>query len=361
MPKILFIPVSSETGVGEYQRSLNIAESLRAKFSHWEISFVINRHAPYASNCPFPCILVDKSPTKVKRELNKIIKAVSPDIVVFDASGRAGNFRVAKETGAKVIFISQHAKKTARGLKANRIRYIDKHIVVQPTFMRKPFTYFEQVKLRLNPLAIPTYVGTLYQQPDDSELAREFAFERTKANLLVVSAGSGSHYLDDGRLASDVYYDLALHGAMQQGLDVVFVSGVSCPKEYPSVAGVRVVKSLSNRAFLALLSQANFATLSGGSTLLQAIELGIPTLTSPVSKDQSARISACENESLCISASSNEQSLIAGLDTLLKRPHQIIDSLSRYSEQKDESLGMNYVLSMFVELMNLKQEACKNA
>ncbi len=360
MPKILFIPVSSETGVGEYQRSLNIAESLHAKFSHWEIGFVINRHAPYAPSCPFPCILVDKSPTKVKRELNSIIRAESPDVVVFDASGRAGNFRVAKETGAKVIFISQHAKKTARGLKANRIRYIDKHIVVQPPFMQKPFSFIEQLKLRFYPSATPTYVGTLFQQPDTSELVREFDLKRNKANLLVVSAGSGSHYLDDGRLASDLYYDLALYGAKQHDVDVVFVSGVSCPKEYSSLEGVSVVKSLSNRAFLGLLSQANFALLSGGSTLLQAIELRVPTLTSPISKDQAARISACAKKSLCISASSDEQSLQTGLGQLVECSHQLIDGLSRYRENSDQTLGMSYVLSMFTQLLSGNQEARNN-
>ena len=110
--KILMIPVSSPQGIGEYMRSLIIAQALAAKWPGLDIQFVLNKHAPSAASCPFPTHLLNNSATKEKAAVNQLLQHLKPDLVIFDCSGRASQARQAKKLGAKVVFISQHQKKT---------------------------------------------------------------------------------------------------------------------------------------------------------------------------------------------------------------------------------------------------------
>ena len=103
-PKVLFIPVSSPQGIGEYMRSLVIAQALQAEYPQLDIQFVLNKHAPTAAGCPFPTHLLNNSATKEKAAVNRILEQFKPDLVIFDCSGRASQAQMAKRLGAKVIF-----------------------------------------------------------------------------------------------------------------------------------------------------------------------------------------------------------------------------------------------------------------
>ena len=105
---LLFIPVSSLQGVGEYTRSLIIAKAVIKKWPDFKIYFVLNKHLPIIDSCPFEVLTTEDSATKDSNSVDEIIESVQPDLVLFDAAGRAANFQKAKAVGAKVTFISQH-------------------------------------------------------------------------------------------------------------------------------------------------------------------------------------------------------------------------------------------------------------
>jgi hypothetical protein len=62
--KVLFIPVSTNSGVGEYLRSLVIAEHLQQKYLNAEMHFILNENASYSKDCPFKTHLCNSSATK---------------------------------------------------------------------------------------------------------------------------------------------------------------------------------------------------------------------------------------------------------------------------------------------------------
>jgi hypothetical protein len=62
-PRILFVPVSGAFGMGEYARSLGIAQAVRRQWPKADIHFILSRQAPYAASAPFPSTLLDSSPT----------------------------------------------------------------------------------------------------------------------------------------------------------------------------------------------------------------------------------------------------------------------------------------------------------
>src|ERR1700733_10419308 len=62
-PRILFLPVSGPYGMGEYARSLAIAQAAQRQWPRGEMHFALSRHAPYAATVPFAATLLDSSPT----------------------------------------------------------------------------------------------------------------------------------------------------------------------------------------------------------------------------------------------------------------------------------------------------------
>src|ERR1700682_1179656 len=62
-PRLLFVPVSGAFGMGEYARSLAIAQGAAARWPGAAIQFILSREAPYAATTPSPATLLDASPT----------------------------------------------------------------------------------------------------------------------------------------------------------------------------------------------------------------------------------------------------------------------------------------------------------
>ncbi|MDC2889513.1 hypothetical protein [Psychrosphaera algicola] len=153
-------------------RSNIIASHFKSLHSDVDIHFVLSEQAPYKHDCQFPVHLTPSSPTNCTDEVNQIIDKLKPDIVIFDAAGRGQQMKHAMNTGAKVVFISQHPKKRAKGLMLSRLPFITQHWIAQPEFAMPALSIWERVKLALYRKPLPIYLGCLYQQPSLTEEKR---------------------------------------------------------------------------------------------------------------------------------------------------------------------------------------------
>jgi spore coat polysaccharide biosynthesis predicted glycosyltransferase SpsG len=312
-PKLLFIPVSSPEGIGEYMRSMIIADAVKQKWPDAQIRFVLNRHAPYAKDCHYQADLLDDTPTKCVQSVKDIISEFRPDIVVFDASGRRSQLAHAAKLGAKVIFLSQHKRKRSRGMKISRASVTDRHWVIQPEFVIGEISWLNKLKLKLINRPEPICIGPIFCQPDAS--AQFLLLEKyrlTRGDFVLFNAGSGGH-LVEGTLAADIYADVAQRHFTETGQTTVMIYGANYPKDIINTPGVVSIKKLDNQTFINLLTLAQFAVLSGGDTLLQAIALKVPMLVTPVSKDQPSRIKVCKDRELVVSGQSNLESIMQSL------------------------------------------------
>ena len=329
--RLLFIPVSSPEGIGEYMRSLQLAQTLKAEYGkQLDIHFILNKHTAYAKNCPFPTLLLNQSATKENTHVCQFIKQYKPDAVLFDCAGRAEQMKAAKKVGAKVVFISQHAKKRAKGLKLNRAGLIDTHWVVQPDYCIDPLSWYEKLKLSMLPLAHPANVGpfTVFasaQQKSDA-LTRYHLKEK---EFFIVNAGSGGHTVN-GVNCADLYFQAGLIIAKQTGLKGVVVFGPNYTKSLPKSDELICLPSQGGAEFLALLSQAKVALLSAGDTLLQAIALQTPTIACAISKDQGERLTRCTRTEVVYQAQLDIVDISEKVQTLLteSRYKYIIDKYS---------------------------------
>ena len=319
--RLLFIPVSSPEGIGEYMRSLQLAQTLNTEYGkQLDIHFILNKHTAYAKSCPFPTLLLNQSATKENTLVCQFIEQYKPDVVLFDCAGRAEQMKAAKNVGAKVVFISQHTKKRAKGLKLNRLGLIDTHWVVQPDYCIDPLSWYEKLKLNMLPLAYPDNVGpfTVFasEQQKSDVLTR---YNLKEKEFFIVNAGSGGHTLN-GQNCADIYYKAALIIAKKTGLKGVVVFGPNYTSPLPDTDELTCLASLQGEEFLALLSQAKVALLSAGDTLLQAIALQTPTIACAISKDQGERLTRCTRTEVVYHAQLDIADIFAKVQTLLSEP-----------------------------------------
>ena len=334
-PRILFIPVSSLSGIGEYMRSLIIANAVQAKYPHADIHFLLNREVGYQKNCPYTVHLSNGSATKDTNSVNKLIQELHPDLVIFDASGRAKQFKQAKKSGALVAFISQHKAKRSRGLKLNRLFHTDVHWVVQPSFCIEPLTLFEKMKLTLFKKPRPKNIGAVFTEPKLANKDEVFSNHSLMNEAYILfNAGSGGHK-NKGELSTDLYYLAAQKIHQKTGIKCVVIFGDNYPHEIPVHGGdsdILCIKSLSNEDFVVLLNHAKACVVSAGDTLLQCIELKKPTVAAAVSKDQPRRLRTCAQEGLVLAAKLTVNDLYHQTCLVLEHSQQV-HLISRMEKQ----------------------------
>jgi len=350
-PSILFIPVSSPSGSGEYYRSLILAEEFKKIYPSADIHFILNRYVCYADSCPFPTHLSKHSATKDTPKVKQVIKELRPDLVIFDCSGRASQFKYAKSMGCKVIFLSQHRKKRARGLKLSRMFYYDLHWVVQPDYTIPPLSWMEKLKLKFARKNVPQNIGAILPKivsNNDSSLLQEYGVVENEYFLF--SAGSGNH-LKNGELIADIFYRAALSFANKTKIPCVMVFGINYPHKLPDNSSVTCIHHLPYSEFSQLLISAKGRVISAGDTLLQTIELRKPSVAVAVTKDQPARLSACTSMELVIDAKPEEEDILYKAIQLLDKT--IYLSILNKMKAQQAIGGLEIALQGMAQLLDL--------
>ncbi|MBV1911533.1 MAG: hypothetical protein KUG78_19735 [Kangiellaceae bacterium] len=345
-PVVLFVPVSSSVGVGEYTRSVIIADALHKRLPQATIHFILNRNMKSAANCAYNTHFSDYSATKDTPLVKSVISKIKPDIVIFDCAGRAQQFVYAKRMGAKVIFISQHRKKRARGLSLRRLLFCDMQWVVQPEFAIKPLSWLERLKLSLSGKAPPKNIGPILPEVVNStEVLNKFELE--SGNYLLFSAGSGGHEIA-GELASDLLFEAAKEVQFKTKLRTLMVFGPHYPNEVPEIDEVLALSHVSTKEFLVLLSHARGRVLSAGSTLLQAIEMHKPAVAVAVSKDQPDRLNRCAAHGLVLKAEINSKSVCEQTLLLLEpeMSQRLVDEMARLKPTKGVSEALSDIQTL---------------
>ena len=351
-PKFLFVPVSSAEGVGEYMRSLIIANEVKQRWPDADVQFILSRQAPYASTCPYPVGLLDDTPTKNIKAVNDFVSFFKPDFVIFDASGRRSQLVHANKLGAKVIFISQHKRKRSRGMKLLRARVTDSHWVVQPDFVIGDISWFDRLKLKAIAKAEPNVIGPIFVNPCAQRQQRLLnQYGLVKGGYILLNAGSGGHKNSDGYVIEE-FAQAARKIYQTTNIPCLIVYGPSYPNEIVDIAGVTAVQSLDHEALIDLLDAAKVAVLSGGDTLLQAIALKKISLAIAVAKDQNYRVKICKDAGFTRCSELDAQKICDNLVTLIGSKHQV--EIESALKRCDCSNGLNSGMTIINELFDYK-------
>ena len=288
-PRVLFVPVSGPSGMGEFARARGLAEAVAARWPQVEMHFLLHRDAPYAAACRFPTTLIPASPTLCDAEVIDAIRRFRPGVVVFDNAGRTAALKAARAAGAKVVYVSSRGRQRYKAFRLRWMRLLDDHWISYPPTIAGALSGFERLKLRVAGRPQLRFLDAVVAPLD--EAAATALLPTMPAPDLVIVPGGGSAFHDSAMTPARFArwgQALAAHGHR-----VVFVAGPSFTGEVAESERLRLLRGVGGGALMALLRRSRLVLVNGGDTLLQALALGRPCVAVPIAGDQAARIARC--------------------------------------------------------------------
>jgi hypothetical protein len=292
-PRILFIPVSGAFGMGEYARSLAIAQAVKRQWPEAEIHFILSRQAPYAAAAPFAATLLDSSPTFHTAAVTESIQKFKPHVVIFDNAGRTAQLRAASRAGARIIFISSRSRQRRKAFRWRWMRLIDEHWIAYPQFIAGALNVLERLKLSWLRRPVLRYLDVILLRAgsEDSILAR--AGLSLETYVLVVPGGGTGH---PGAADAAATFLAAANTLADAGTPTVFVGPTGTVPD----SRLRCFHALPQADLAELMSGARLIVTNGGSTLLQAIACGRACIAIPIAQDQHQRVQRCIDADVAI-------------------------------------------------------------
>lgn len=291
---LLFLPVSSPVGSGEFMRCKIIAEAVQARWPGDRIAFVVSRAAPYAADVPFETVLTDRSPTFHVKEVNDLIKRRQPDVVVFDNAGRKGQMRCARENGASVIFISSRPRRRQKAFRPDRMRLINHHWIAQPEAALKGLTAWEALKVKMMGQLSPLFLGSIFHPSEENrrmDLRRKLGIA---SDPYILFCHGGGDLSGEDRAAPEVFARAAKEVAKTSGLRAVVVAGGSTAGQRMNGERVVTVGNLQNELLIDLLHDASLIVSGGGAGLIgQALAHSQICVSISFAQDQRIRLQEC--------------------------------------------------------------------
>lgn len=322
-PRLLFVPVSGEKGVGEYYRSLTIARGVQHRWPRAQIHFVVNRRAGYADEVPFPSVKVDGSPTFNSPAVSRAIAELKPQVVIFDSAGRAAQLRAARAAGARTVFISSRPSARRKGFRLRRLRQMDQHWLAWPVSLEGGLSTWERLKLRLAGRTEIIYLDSVYPPADEQRATDLLRGLNLKAGEYVVFCAGGGGYQHAGVPASEIFAQAAAEVGREGHITTVWVRGPNYSGDSALDRQVIVLPTVTPPEMIDLLSGARIAVINGGSLLLQALALGVPCVAAPVAGDQHARIAKCSQRGAVMPVALEGRALSLATLALLREPAEL--------------------------------------
>jgi ADP-heptose:LPS heptosyltransferase len=358
-PRILFVPVSGAFGMGEYARSLAIAQAARRQWPDVNIHFILSRQAPYAAATPFSATLLDSSPTFHTAAVAEAIQSFRPHIVIFDNAGRTAQLRAAYRAGARIIFISSRPRQRRKAFRWRWMRLIDEHWIAYPQFIAGRLKFLERFKLDWLRRPVVRYLDVILSRvgsAEDSIMARVGLSLETY--VLVVPGGGTGH---PGAAEAAATFLAAANTLADSGTEAVFVgptgmadagAAMRPPSSHPLLPSsrLRCFQSLAQADLAGLLSGARLVVTNGGSTLLQAIACGRASIGIPIAQDQQQRIQRCVDADVAVAAKLDAACIVQAAMALLADESARV-ALARRASALQLADGIEVALAAMTRLM----------
>ena len=318
-PRLLFVPVSTPGGAGEYYRALAIARGVARRWPDAAIHFIVNRNANYANSVPYPATQLDGTPTHSGRAVIECLNAQRPDVVIFDSAGRARQLRAAAAIGARRVYISSRVKTRWKGFRLRRMRYLDEHWVAGPELLALRLNALERFKLWLVPRLKVRFLPACFEPPDEA-LGRAvmIRYHLTPGEFVLFCPGGAGRFRGLAH-GPTVFRDAARAVAERCAVQAIVV-GVSSDDTTP---GAMTVPALPNAELMALAAAARLCVINGGSLLPQCLAQRAACVCAPIAGDQQGKIDEAVSRGLVRAARFDSTAIAAETAALLADPQAL--------------------------------------
>jgi len=345
MLKVLFIPVSGPKGVGEYIRSLTIAQKIKEEIPSSDIKFILNNNVNYLNDVPFQFHPIDGTPTLNVEVVKKIISDEKPDLCIFDSGGRTSLFKFIKNKNIPIIYVSSRNNTRSKAFRFRWLKLINQHWIVQPIFVNGHLSAVENLKIKLTGSHPPIFLETIFPEENNlraTRLKKELGLGNDK--YLLFSSGGGGHR-GEGEQAPEIFARSAGKIAEKTGLKCIAIMGPNYSGNLPCIPGVITIKAIANYFFIDLLNDAELAVIGGGSSIAQGLALKKICITAPAASDQEKRIDAASKQQLVIPAKADVDDI---RDKVLKvlDDQRLRDSIQSNVNELNLTNGLSQITSL---------------
>lgn len=330
--RILLAPASGPMGSGEYYRCLTLAREIRRQDESAGITFLLHREARVERDERFDYHLLGDTPARAGEAVIEQIRALRPDVVVFDHSGRVRQMRAAQEAGARVVWISNRPRKRLKGFRPRQLRWQDLHVVIDDRPDRR-LRFFERALLVLFPGSRAELSPPVIPQADAAAL-EPWRDQLPAPNTGAVFIPGGGGYQLQGRPVPEIFVKAARKFSRESGRRAVVVMGPQYAGPVESDPDVLVIPKMPAAAVGALLSEAKLAVIGAGSMLsAQAFAAVRPlVLVALGGRDQPARVRRLAQAGAAIAAEPDADRLAASAMRIEREP-ELARDLCRQMEK----------------------------
>lgn len=330
-PRVLFVPVSSPAGAGEYYRCLTLAQACLQQHPTWSLHICADRNASVARPQSIHCHEIDGSPTRDVDGVKRLIRQLAPDLVVFDSTLRQALIRASHDIGAKVVFISSRPNRRRLGFSARKLPSLSGHWMIT-TPQTQQLTVWERLKLRFFPHRQICFFTTLMPQPDAQRRRNLLQGSGLPEEDYILVAPGGGGGMIDGQPVAPVFQQAAKEIRRQTELPVLFIAGPLSEVALEEDGDPVQWRSVAPEALSDLIAGARLVVSGGGSIVQQTLALQRPCLAvEAAGQDQRERLTTLSEQGVIRTCAPQPRTMAATAGELASSPErlQLLDNAMR--------------------------------
>ncbi len=299
-PHVLFVPGGGRTGLGESIRTLVLARAVRERWPEARVGFLTDEQHVRLPSDDFERHTVTGRVSRNVASVNRLLRDLAPDLVVFDGRGQGVQIACASRAGARTVYIAAVPTMRRRVFHWSRLRRLDqiwiRRDIVDP---RGDLTFGERLRLRLAARPQAHFIQAISPVPDAGRLGALRQRLGLGEDPYLLFAPGGGGWQHDGRPVPEVFAEAAGRVHEATGRACVAVMGPLYEGRPSGAAGVILVPALSPNEMIDLVSGAHLVACGGGGLMGQALATGRICVAAPAGgDDQPGRIRLCEEAGL---------------------------------------------------------------
>jgi hypothetical protein len=299
-PHLVFVPGGGRTGLGETVRTLALAWEARERWPRARIGFVTDEVHVRLPTDVFERHTISGKVSRSGTAVNRLLRDLAPDLVVFDNRGRGVQIAGASDAGARTVYIAGTKTFRRRVFLLSKLRSLDQ-IWIRRDFVDpgSDLTFGERVRLRLARRPEVHFIQAMSPLPDADRLdaLRGRLGFGDEPYLLFAPGGGG--WEQEGRPVPEIFTEAARRVRSASGAACVVVMGPLYRTSLSDVEGVTLVPMLSPHEMIDLLAGAQLVACGGGGLMGQALATGRICVAAPAGgSDQPGRIRRCREAGL---------------------------------------------------------------
>lgn len=312
---ILFVPYYG-TGVGEFVRSVTLAEAVAARWPETRIEFLLPGGPGIRRDTRFPFTTHD-GPDQARGAFDSAqLERLRPSLVVFDNGCRTETLRVARRLGIRSAYLSVRSGPLRKTFRPDWLWLLDDNWHQRERLTEDALSCRQQFLARCGRTRRLLFDTCYAEAPPALDQLPADVRTLIDGSFVLLSPGGGGWPIA-GRTAASLYLDVAAEIAAQRGIPVLTLTGV-LPAGSPVDGRTRHLPTVPQQTFRELMRRATVTVTNGGGTLHQAFVQGAACVAAPLGgDDQPGRIAAYAAAGYLIAAEPTVEALTTATLRLL--------------------------------------------